>query len=41
MKTENKVIALSIIFGLLAWAIDSVLDFLVFYEGGFCEAILC
>lgn len=33
MKTENKVILISIILGVLVWVIDSLLDSIFFYEG--------
>ena len=33
MKTENKVIILSIALGALVWVIDSIVDSLVFYRG--------
>jgi hypothetical protein len=33
MKIEHKVIYLSIIFGLLVWITDAVLDYFLFYEG--------
>ena len=33
MKTERKVIAVSVMFGLLVWIVDAVLDYLLFYEG--------
>jgi len=35
MKTEYKVIVLSIILGLFAWVFDAVVDYLFFYEGPF------
>jgi len=35
LKTENKVIALSITFGLFVWVVDAVLDYFIFYEGTF------
>ena len=35
MKTEYKVVSVSILFGLLLWFIDSLLDYLIFYEGTF------
>ena len=33
MKTENKIILISITLGILAWTIDSLLDSLFFYKG--------
>ena len=40
MKTETKVIALSIFIGLIVWIIDSVLDYFIFYEGTFLDLLL-
>ncbi|MBL7073887.1 PAS domain S-box protein [candidate division KSB1 bacterium] len=33
MKTKHKVIAVSVMLGLLVWVVDAVLDYLIFYEG--------
>ncbi|MDP2167497.1 MAG: PAS domain S-box protein [Thermodesulfovibrionales bacterium] len=40
MKTEQKVIAGSIIFGLLNWVMDSVLDYFFFYEESFLNLLI-
>ncbi len=40
MKIGHKMIALSILLGLLAWIIDSVVDFLVFYDRPFWDLLL-
>ncbi len=40
MKTEYKVIGVSIIFGLSYWVIDALLDFFIFYEGTLLDLML-
>lgn len=40
MKIERKIIAISVMFGLLAWIADSVLDYLLFYEETFLELLI-
>ena len=40
MKTETRVIALSIFLGLIVWIIDSVLDYFIFYEGTFLDLLI-
>ena len=40
MKTENKVIALSIILGLSAGALDSLVDYFIFYEKPFWDLLI-
>ncbi|MBI5118991.1 sensor histidine kinase [Candidatus Poribacteria bacterium] len=40
MKTESKIIASSIILGLLAWIIDAILDYLFFYPGTFLGLLI-
>jgi len=37
MKTRYKILAVSILFGLLVWIIDSLLDAYIFYQGTFLE----
>lgn len=40
MKTEIRIIAFSIFFGLLIWIIDAVLDYFIFYEGTFLDMLI-
>jgi len=40
MKTEHEVIAVSVMFGLLVWIIDAVMDYLFFYEGTLLELLI-
>ena len=40
MKTEYKIIPLSIILGLFVWVIDALLDYLIFYEGTFWALLI-
>ncbi len=40
MNTRNKVILLSVFFGLLVWAIDATVDYYVFYEGSFIDLFI-
>ncbi len=40
MKTEHKVITVSVMFGLLFWIFDAVLDYLTFYEGTMLELLI-
>ena len=40
MKTNRYVIVLSVVFGLLVWIIDSVIDYFVFYEGTMLELLI-
>lgn len=40
MKTHYKIIGLSIVFGLLFWLIDTVLDFLIYYKGTFMNLLI-
>lgn len=39
-KPENKVIGISIVFGLLFWVIDTYLDYITFYEGSFFDLLI-
>ncbi len=40
MKTEHKVIAVSFMFGLLAWIFDAVIDYLFFFKGTLLELLI-
>ena len=40
MKTENKIIILSIAMGVFIWVVDSFLDYLIFYEGTFTGLLI-
>ena len=40
IKTEYKIIAVSIFFGLVFWIFDSLLDYLIFYQGTFWEILI-
>lgn len=40
MKSEHKIIAVSILFGLFLWIIDAALDSLLFYEGTFWQLLI-
>jgi len=40
MKTDYKIIALSVIIGMFVWVIDALLDCLLFYEGTFLELLI-
>lgn len=40
MKIEHKIIALSVILGLLVWVIDAFLDSFFFYEGSFLDLLI-
>ena len=40
MKTKDKIIALSIIFGLCAWVIDALIDSFMFYEKTVLELLI-
>jgi signal transduction histidine kinase len=40
MKTEHKIILVSAVFGLGAWVIESVLDYLFYYEGSFYDLLV-
>ncbi|MFQ6100225.1 MAG: GAF domain-containing protein [Anaerolineae bacterium] len=40
MKTEYKIIAVSVISGLLVWTIDAVLDYLLLYKATFLEVLI-
>ncbi len=40
MRIKHKVIAISTLFGLLVWVIDSVIDYFVFYEGTMLELLI-
>lgn len=40
MKTGHKVLAVSILFGLIFWILDAVLDFFLFLEGTFFDVLI-
>ncbi len=40
MKTENKIIGLSIILALVVWGMDSFLDYVIFYDGTFRDLLI-
>ena len=40
MKTKYKIILVSAVFGLGVWVIDSVLDYLFYYEGSFFDLLI-
>lgn len=40
MKTGHKVLAVSILFGLIFWILDAVLDFFLFLEGTFFDILI-
>ena len=40
MKTEHKVIVVSVMFGLLVWIFDAVMDYLFFYKGTLLELLI-
>lgn len=40
MKTKYKIILVSAVFGLGAWVIESVLDYLFYYEGTFSDLLI-
>ena len=40
MKAEQKVVVVSITFGILSWIIDALLDALIFYDGAILELLI-
>ena len=40
MKTEHKIMAVSVMFGLFFWIIDAALDYFIFYEGTLLSLLL-
>ena len=40
MKTKYKIILVSTVFGLGVWVIDSVLDYLFYYESSFYDLLI-
>ena len=40
MKSEKKIIAISVVFGLFTWFLDAMLDYVFFYEGSFPDLLI-